>query len=449
MTAHFLAKNYVWIIFTLGTIFIAFETIEHIKTERAYPLFYFVEVFLIVLLLAITAFLTSRLLNSLDEGSQAVRILHFRNTLGVLLSACHDITEMSRKLVQQMALIAPQVDIELYLYEKNNSWFTPAAMKTANASGVEREDLSKEMGQVPGIDPHLCRRCLAQSYPGLRPMKECAHRQHFDPSLTQDGYCLPLSSNMTPVGLLHLHSSTQKDLDAEQKMMLENISLPTAGYLNTAIEKKAREEDVITQKTRAVQLEIARDLHDTIGQNIGYLRMKLDLLSETDLQNKPDMDVEIRHMRQVANDSYDLVRGTLAVLQSGGSTDLLRLFSRYGEQVAERSTFEMNYSSRGAPKLLTSHQVRQLFYIYREALSNVEKHAQASQVCVEMVWEEDGLTLVITDNGRGFDPAQIPYGGHYGLRFLRDRAGSIGGSLSIHSGIGAGTNIVVHAPCCG
>jgi signal transduction histidine kinase len=289
---------------------------------------------------------------------------------------------------------------------------------------------------------------LAQSYPALHQLNECAERQHFDLSQWKVGYCLPLFNNVTAVGLLHFYTSAQKYLDAEQKMMLENISMPVAVYLEIANEKKAREEDVITQKTRAVQLEIARDLHDTIGQNISYLRMKLDLLSETDLHSKTDIEAEIRQMCEVANESYDLVRGTLAVLQSGGSADLLRLFSRYGEQVAERSTFEIHFSGQGAPRSLSPQQMRQLFYIYREALSNIEKHANASQACIEMIWEADGLTLVITDNGRGFDPTQIQYGSHYGLRFLRDRAESIGGSLSIHSSPGAGTNIVMHAPCC-
>jgi signal transduction histidine kinase len=79
-------------------------------------------------------------------------------------------------------------------------------------------------------------------------------------------------------------------------------------------------------------------------------------------------------------------------------------------------------------------------------LSNIEKHAQARQVRVEMVWETDSLTLAIADDGRGFDPTRLPFASHYGLQFMRERCERLNGSLSLQSTIGRGTHIVIHAP---
>jgi signal transduction histidine kinase len=141
--------------------------------------------------------------------------------------------------------------------------------------------------------------------------------------------------------------------------LLGNISPEMASSLYVAVEKKAREDDLLIQRVHNIQLEIARDLHDTIGQNISYLRMKLDYLSETDLRAKTGAKNEIKQMCEVANESYDLMRGTLDVLQSGSSADLSHLLTRHAELVAERTGFEIEITSHGKPKTLPPAMLRQ------------------------------------------------------------------------------------------
>ena len=212
------------------------------------------------------------------------------------------------------------------------------------------------------------------------------------------------------------------------------------------IRERNQKEKILTQTIHTMQLDIARDLHDTIGQNISFLRMKLDHLAEKKRRKQMEMQFEIRNMARVANDSYDLMRGTLAVLQSEDSTDLFRLFTRYAEQIEERSSFKINFSSRGEPRFISAKRMRQLFYIFREVLSNIEKHANATQVSMEMRWDRDDLNLVILDNGTGFDLDKVQYGSHYGLKFMKERAEFLNGSLTIRSATGSGTNIVLQVP---
>jgi signal transduction histidine kinase len=195
-----------------------------------------------------------------------------------------------------------------------------------------------------------------------------------------------------------------------------------------------------------MQLDIARDLHDTIGQNISYLRMKLDFLAEKKIKKQAEMQLELRNMARAANESYDLVRGTLALLQSENSTDLFRLFTRYAEQIEERSSFKMDFSSHGDPRFISAKRMRQLFYIFREILNNIEKHANATEVGMELTWNEDALELGVTDNGCGFDPHKVQYGSHYGLKFLRERADLLNGSLTIQSAMDSGTHIKLRVP---
>lgn len=212
------------------------------------------------------------------------------------------------------------------------------------------------------------------------------------------------------------------------------------------IVKRNQNEMMLTQVIHNMQLEIARDLHDTVGQNIGYLRMKLDHLSETDLQTDIGMKSEIENMLKVANESYDLIRGTLAVLQSGGLADPLTLFIQYANQIENRTTLKIKVSSQGEPRPLSPNQVRQLFFVFREALSNIEKHAKASEVLVKLAWADDSLSLMIADDGRGVRAEDMQMSGRYGLKFMQERIASINGAFSISSKNDSGTKIKINLP---
>jgi len=212
------------------------------------------------------------------------------------------------------------------------------------------------------------------------------------------------------------------------------------------IHERNQKEKLLTQTIHTMQLDIARDLHDTLGQNLSFLRMKLEHLAGKTIRKQAELQFELQSMSRAANESYDLMRGTLAILQSVNSTDLYRLFIRYAEQIEERAGFKIRFSSRGEPRPLAAPRLRQIFYIFREILSNIEKHANASQVTLEMRWDTHQLHLLVHDNGQGFDMHQIQFGGHYGLKFLRERAELLNGSFEINSTIGSGTQIMVQVP---
>ena len=211
------------------------------------------------------------------------------------------------------------------------------------------------------------------------------------------------------------------------------------------IEQKQKEV-ILTQTIQNIRTDIARDLHDTLGQNIGFLRMNLDHLSEMQLGDPPNLSAQIQKMTKVANESYDLIRAMLAILQSEDLTDPFSLFSQYAEQVAERSSIQIDINNQGKPKQLSPQQIRQLFYIFREALSNIEKYAGADRVLGTFLWDNNALTITISDNGRGFDQNSVQTQDHYGLKFMRQRAELLKGSFSIQSVPEQGTSIMIIVP---
>ncbi len=91
---------------------------------------------------------------------------------------------------------------------------------------------------------------------------------------------------------------------------------------------------------------------------------------------------------------------------------------------------------------VASHALR----VLSEALANVTRHAQATQVTVRLGIGGGELTLDVCDNGRGFDAAEAPGAGHYGLLGMRERARLVGGSLTTESAVGQGTRVRFVAP---
>ena len=228
---------------------------------------------------------------------------------------------------------------------------------------------------------------------------------------------------------------------------ISNRDITERKQAESKIAEQNQREEKLTQALQTIQLDIARDLHDTLGQNIGYLRMNLEHLGQNNRWSNPDsIQPQLKNMTKVADESYDLIRAMLSMLQLGFSTEPLDLFSRYGIQVAERASFKFEINSRGKPNPLFPDQVRQIFYIFREALNNIEKYAGADQVACEFIWDDHALTFEISDNGRGFDTNAAPVPGHYGLNFMRTRVDLLNGSFAVHSEPGEGTTLTVVVP---
>jgi NarL family two-component system sensor histidine kinase LiaS len=86
-----------------------------------------------------------------------------------------------------------------------------------------------------------------------------------------------------------------------------------------------------------------------------------------------------------------------------------------------------------------------LWRVTQEALSNVARHSQASNVRLHLAWTEQHVTFSLADNGQGFDPRAAEWGG-IGLRSIRERVEQIAGTVQIHSERSQGTRIIVCCP---
>jgi signal transduction histidine kinase len=112
------------------------------------------------------------------------------------------------------------------------------------------------------------------------------------------------------------------------------------------------------------------------------------------------------------------------------------------DAVESRAGFQAIFHSVGSFRL-SPKQEGELYRISQEALNNVIKHAQASQVNVRVVAEEGLVRITVEDDGVGFDPTLTGSGGGQGFRNMRERAASIGASCTFESIPGQGTKVTI------
>ncbi len=131
-----------------------------------------------------------------------------------------------------------------------------------------------------------------------------------------------------------------------------------------------------------------------------------------------------------------------SVLDDFGFVAALR---EYIASFDEQEPFHVTVQAEAADHQLPSETHLTLFRITQEALCNIRQHAQARNVQIAFVQEHAGVSLMIKDDGRGFNPEQ-PLQGHFGLLYMRERAEACGGTFRVVSARGQGTEVRVNFP---
>jgi signal transduction histidine kinase len=191
---------------------------------------------------------------------------------------------------------------------------------------------------------------------------------------------------------------------------------------------------------------IARDLHDGIIQDIYAATLQLEDISE-DLQQAPARErlagVADR-MSGTITDIRTYIQGLRARTLDGHLlADGIAALTR---DIDGQSGLRARFYLEGQPYEFPDDQANMLMLIAREALSNIVKYAQASSVEVRLTYEGAGATLVVQDDGCGFDPRAPRGDEHRGIRNMRTRTDEAGGTLSLQSKPGAGTTVTAFVP---
>ncbi len=253
---------------------------------------------------------------------------------------------------------------------------------------------------------------------------------------TVTGLYSPLLARNHVVGLLALESRQADALGKRHLGLIDGL----AEQIALAIDNARWFSRLRTVGAEEERLRIARDLHDRVGQSLAYIAFELDRL--TGQSESRDVTDDLKNLRQDVRKVVTEVRETLYDLRTEvtDDSDLAKTLANFLDRVRERAgletVLEANTSAR--PPLL---QERELWRIATEAITNVERHAEASRVTVTYSATADQAVLEVTDDGKGFVVGQAGRADSYGMMGMRERADAIDATLELVSEPGNGTTV--------
>jgi two-component system nitrate/nitrite sensor histidine kinase NarX len=206
---------------------------------------------------------------------------------------------------------------------------------------------------------------------------------------------------------------------------------------------------VIQERTR-----LAREIHDGLAQMLAYLKLQASQMQSALTQGDHARMARLLHeSRQALAEAYNETRQAIDNLRVNPDEGLVSWLKQTAEEFEKNAQVKViTLLPENGLDLLPEIQA-QMIRITQEALNNVRKHAQASEVRITLRELEAGALresgdwiLEIADNGRGFEPEDVPAAARYGLRGMRERAELIGAEFQIASQPGRGALVRVFMP---
>jgi signal transduction histidine kinase len=194
---------------------------------------------------------------------------------------------------------------------------------------------------------------------------------------------------------------------------------------------------------------MAREIHDTLAQSFVGVSVQLELTAQLLAQSQvAAAHQQVDRTRTYVREGLAEARRSIWDLRAITAQDTLPTrLTRLAEQTTTPQ-LNINLTIGGTYRALLPAVESEVLRIAQEALSNVTRHAEATQVAVDLRYHSSRLTLTISDNGRGFQTSDnsFPAKGHFGLQGIRERANQIDAQLTIKSLLGQGTSITLDAP---
>ena len=215
--------------------------------------------------------------------------------------------------------------------------------------------------------------------------------------------------------------------------------------INLNIRRRIEREAIIDERRR-----IAREIHDGVAQSLSYLNLQTKLVSDSvSAQDTVKALTELGDIRKVVQDTYEDIRESIDQLSTEiKNLPIIPALANYVREFGANNGIKVQFDApKGFPNLSPVAEL-QLLRIVQESLTNVRRHAQASEVRVKLENTRDAVEMIVKDNGQGFTLADLEKAppGYHGLNIIRERAEGLGGSLDIATAPGEGTEIKVSLP---
>ena len=213
--------------------------------------------------------------------------------------------------------------------------------------------------------------------------------------------------------------------------------------------RSGRTEEEIISETLS---RLSREIHSGIAQDLAALNMRLSVWRYLVGDDSERAAAEIEELKKLVAEDVRRLKQLIFILRpiSSDDTDFYSAIEAFLNDFAEQNGLQLHLQFTG-PKLQLRQEVEWvLLRILQECLHNIERHAAAQSIWLEFaVNKPEGIGLLIRDDGAGFDPTALRDSKEMrflGLRRLRERVESLGGTFSVRSKPGDGTTVEATLP---
>ncbi len=215
--------------------------------------------------------------------------------------------------------------------------------------------------------------------------------------------------------------------------------------INLNIRRRIEREAIIEERRR-----IAREIHDGVAQSLGYLNLKTKMVSDSVSSNNSVQALkEINDIQKVVQDTYDDIRESIDQLSHEiRNLPIISALNSYVNEFGNNNGIKVDFFyPKPFPRLSPVAEL-QLLRIAQESLTNVRRHAFATEVEIKLENSDEVIEMLVKDNGQGFSLEDLEESppGYHGLNIIKERAETLGGELHISTSPGDGTALMVSLP---
>ncbi|MBX2992050.1 MAG: ATP-binding protein [Bacteroidetes bacterium] len=216
------------------------------------------------------------------------------------------------------------------------------------------------------------------------------------------------------------------------------VVLAGGGVVTTVVRARVRR----LLEIERLRSRIARDLHDEIGSNLSSIAMASDLLK----RQRGLGEKEQRKLSEISSVALDTVKDMKDIvwLIKPGNDSIDDLFLRMKDTAAtllEGCRYSLSFPNESVGRKVDLEWRQHVYLIFKEALTNIAKHARAGNVSIAVAVEGDNLAITIEDDGKGFNPASATNGS--GLRNMQERADILKAQFTVAATPAGGTRITL------
>ncbi len=199
------------------------------------------------------------------------------------------------------------------------------------------------------------------------------------------------------------------------------------------------------QATLQERNRIAREMHDSVGHSLTAQSIQLENVDLWMTKDRAKASDHLAKARSLGKDALQNVRHTVATLRNNPlqGQSLSQALMKLTQEFERTTSIHIQFSTR-LETPIPKEMAAALYRLVQEALTNVSKHSEATQVTIDLTEQEMELSLKVSDNGKGFLPEKNTTG--FGLQGMQERTEALGGMFKLHSQPQAGCHIQIKIP---